>query len=482
MVERLPLILSGAGRIPMAKLSKNFIDLGDVKQNEEIEFTLFIENDGEIDCPWKLNLYSSPFGSKFRFSKISGVLRVDGNKRDTIKVIFCSSIVGRFEETFRVTLVGTEKRLRLVLKGNVQQDAQGRAELQLWQPEQSSRSKATYMSNDREDDSSLTSGDDDEQSNFYQVEDINNSLLHRRSTQRRLGQGGVARQNYKSNIRIEPPPGSGISHGQRSTSIGRSEQDVELQREIDNLLVDAEQNTEKESEAFLRMTTRGSKQFNQDYRHRVNSDELSQLKDQRATVGAQPNAESEEDEEPYQWSEDSLEQKENIAGNKVEERASQVDEQRVIYSNHSSSFKSFRSDSQIKATAGVTKFRDQDRPANPGIKVAPLAVPCLQRNHDLYYRKNTGNISIIKEESSPHKLASPLESRADGKRRTRRSTFTRGQTKASRDSEAADRFQIRPVYGFQRQKTSDEANNLGERSKGSVQEAMNCSEPRGARG
>lgn len=228
MVERLPLVLSGVGRIPRAKLSKNFIDLGDVRQNQETEFTLFIENDGEIDCPWKVNLFSSPFGSKFRFSKISGVLRVDGNRRDTIKVIFCSDIVGRFEETFRITLIGTEKRLRLVLKGNVQQQVNGQPQVQIWQPEQTIKSKSTYMSNDREDDSSLTSEDEDDQSNFYQVEDINNSLLHRKSTQRRLGKVGVGRQNYMNNVRLETIPSMGITSGQKSTSIEQTENDPEL--------------------------------------------------------------------------------------------------------------------------------------------------------------------------------------------------------------------------------------------------------------
>ena len=121
MIERLSIKLIGEGLIPKAKLSRNFIDLGDIMQNQKIEFTLFIENDGEIDCPWKINLYSSPFGSKFRFSKIKGTLFVEGNKRDNIKVEFCSNIIGGFEETFRITLIGTEKRLRLVLKGNVKQ-------------------------------------------------------------------------------------------------------------------------------------------------------------------------------------------------------------------------------------------------------------------------------------------------------------------------------------------------------------------------
>lgn len=74
MIERLPIKLEGVGVIPKAKLSSNDINLGDIIVNQKIEFTLFIENDGEIDCPWKINLYSSPFGSKFRFSKIKGTL------------------------------------------------------------------------------------------------------------------------------------------------------------------------------------------------------------------------------------------------------------------------------------------------------------------------------------------------------------------------------------------------------------------------
>lgn len=83
------------------------------------------------------------------------------------------------------------------------------------------------MSNDREDDSSLTSEDEDDQSNFYQVEDINNSLLHRKSTQRRLGKVGVGRQNYMTNMSLKTIP-SMITSGQKSTSIEQTEKDLEL--------------------------------------------------------------------------------------------------------------------------------------------------------------------------------------------------------------------------------------------------------------
>ena len=117
--------LIGEGLIPKAKLSYNFIDLGDIMQNQKHEFTIFIENVGEIDCPWEINLFNSPFGSRFRFSKIKGTLQVEGNKRDCIKVEFRSNIIGGFEETFRITIIGTEKRLRLVLKGTVKPQLNG---------------------------------------------------------------------------------------------------------------------------------------------------------------------------------------------------------------------------------------------------------------------------------------------------------------------------------------------------------------------
>lgn len=47
-------------------------------------------------------------------------------------------------------------------------------------------SKATYMSSDREDDDPSSEDDDDqdsdyEQSQFYKVEDINNSILNRQA-------------------------------------------------------------------------------------------------------------------------------------------------------------------------------------------------------------------------------------------------------------------------------------------------------------
>lgn len=83
------------------------------------EFAVGIENTGEIDCHWKLIPYETPFGSKFHFSKSEGILGVDQNIRDLIKVTFKSDILGEFSETFRFALEGSSEMLTLTFKGHV---------------------------------------------------------------------------------------------------------------------------------------------------------------------------------------------------------------------------------------------------------------------------------------------------------------------------------------------------------------------------
>lgn len=63
--------------------------------------------------------YETPFGSKFHFSKTEGILGVNQNIRDLIKVTFKSDILGEFSETFRFALEGSSEMLTLTFKGHV---------------------------------------------------------------------------------------------------------------------------------------------------------------------------------------------------------------------------------------------------------------------------------------------------------------------------------------------------------------------------
>jgi hydrocephalus-inducing protein len=94
-------------------------DIGDIFVNYLREFPVGIENTGEIDCHWKLIPYETPFGSKFHFSKTEGILGVNQNVRDLIKVTFKSDILGEFSETFRFALEGSSEMLTLTFKGHV---------------------------------------------------------------------------------------------------------------------------------------------------------------------------------------------------------------------------------------------------------------------------------------------------------------------------------------------------------------------------
>lgn len=117
--ERLALNMTGQGKGPQAQLSLPEQDIGDIFVDYQTEFVVSIENTGEIDCHWKLIPYETPFGSKFHFSKTEGILGVNQNIRDLIKVTFKSDILGEFSETFRFALEGSSEMLTLTFKGHV---------------------------------------------------------------------------------------------------------------------------------------------------------------------------------------------------------------------------------------------------------------------------------------------------------------------------------------------------------------------------
>ena len=117
--ERLALNMTGQGKGPQAQLSLPEQDIGDIFVDYQTEFVVSIENTGEIDCHWKLIPYETPFGSRFHFSKTEGILGVNQNIRDLIKVTFKSDILGEFSETFRFALEGSSEMLTLTFKGHV---------------------------------------------------------------------------------------------------------------------------------------------------------------------------------------------------------------------------------------------------------------------------------------------------------------------------------------------------------------------------
>jgi len=117
--ERLALNMTGQGKGPQAQLSLPEQDIGDIFVDFQNDFVVSIENTGEIDCHWRLIPYETPFGSKFNFSKTEGILGVNQNIRDLIKVTFRSDILGEFSETFRFALEGSSEMLTLTFKGHV---------------------------------------------------------------------------------------------------------------------------------------------------------------------------------------------------------------------------------------------------------------------------------------------------------------------------------------------------------------------------
>lgn len=119
--ERLPLTLEAIGIGPEALLSTSEYDIGDVFVNDLKDIPhIFIENQGAIEAKYSILQSDTPFGSKFKFDQYEGTLGTsEYNRKQPLKIKFCSDLMGEFSETFHIQLVGSSEELSLTLKGHV---------------------------------------------------------------------------------------------------------------------------------------------------------------------------------------------------------------------------------------------------------------------------------------------------------------------------------------------------------------------------
>ena len=119
--ERLQLTLEAIGIGPEAILSTTEYDIGDVFVNDNKDIPhIFIENQGAIEAKYTIIPSDTPFGSKFAFEHYEGILGTsEYNRKQPLKIKFCSDLMGEFSETFRIKLSGSSDELSLTLKGHV---------------------------------------------------------------------------------------------------------------------------------------------------------------------------------------------------------------------------------------------------------------------------------------------------------------------------------------------------------------------------
>jgi Flagellar-associated PapD-like len=119
--ERLQLTLEAIGIGPEAILSTTEYDIGDVFVNDNKDIPhIFIENQGAIEAKYTIIPSDTPFGSKFIFEHYEGILGTsEYNRKQPLRIKFCSDLMGEFSETFKIKLSGSSDELSLTLKGHV---------------------------------------------------------------------------------------------------------------------------------------------------------------------------------------------------------------------------------------------------------------------------------------------------------------------------------------------------------------------------
>ena len=116
-LDRLPLVIKGQGLGPQCALSFDSLDLGDIFINSMHEYEVVLENRGSIEAKFVLQPQQTLFGPKFKFTPSAG--SVAAGNTQTIKIAFCSDIIGIVSEAFRFHVQGSRDELELHFKGRV---------------------------------------------------------------------------------------------------------------------------------------------------------------------------------------------------------------------------------------------------------------------------------------------------------------------------------------------------------------------------
>ncbi|XP_077028979.1 hydrocephalus-inducing protein homolog [Agelaius phoeniceus] len=115
--SRLPLQLRGEGQGPLVELSSQTLNIGNVFVNTPHAYEVKLMNQGAIDAPFICIPSTTNVGFCFEFAPKKGIIAPGGIQ--IILISFSASILGKFEEEFQFSVVGSPTPAILTIKGSV---------------------------------------------------------------------------------------------------------------------------------------------------------------------------------------------------------------------------------------------------------------------------------------------------------------------------------------------------------------------------
>ncbi|XP_066050989.1 hydrocephalus-inducing protein homolog [Chamaea fasciata] len=115
--NRLPLHLTGEGLGPRLRFNFEELDIGEVFVTGTHSYEAILLNRGLIEAPFSLVPPSTAMGSCFTFLPQKGT--VAPGRHEAIRISFCPTILGDFEEPFQFSVAGSPMPAILTIKGFV---------------------------------------------------------------------------------------------------------------------------------------------------------------------------------------------------------------------------------------------------------------------------------------------------------------------------------------------------------------------------
>ncbi|XP_066196391.1 hydrocephalus-inducing protein homolog, partial [Sylvia atricapilla] len=115
--NRLPLHITGEGFGPRLRFNFKELDIGEIFVTGTYSYEAILLNRGPIEAPFSLIPPTTAMGSCFTFLPQEGT--VAPGRPEAIRISFCATILGDFEEQFQFSVAGSPTPAILTIKGSV---------------------------------------------------------------------------------------------------------------------------------------------------------------------------------------------------------------------------------------------------------------------------------------------------------------------------------------------------------------------------
>ena len=115
--NRLPLVVKGFGQGPKLDFNYDSVDIGKCFVTSHHTYEIVLRNRGEIDGIFTFIPSKTAFGSMFNFTPTEGIVMPGGYQ--LIEVAFSAKQLGAFQEDFEFSIDGTDKNLKISIRGEV---------------------------------------------------------------------------------------------------------------------------------------------------------------------------------------------------------------------------------------------------------------------------------------------------------------------------------------------------------------------------